>query len=142
MKKGSYTNSFTSSKTPADIFQLLLHIEQWWSGLYEETIKGKNKKLNDEFTFNAGGGAHYSKQKLVELVPGKKIVWLVTDSNLSFLSHPAEWVDTRISFDIATEGNKTKLTFTHDGLVPQIECYDACSGAWTKYMENLKRKLQ
>ncbi|MGG9960735.1 SRPBCC family protein [Ferruginibacter sp. SUN106] len=142
MRKGSYTNSFTSSKTPQAIFELLLDIEQWWTGLYEETIKGKNKKLNDEFTFNAGGGAHYSKQKLVELVPNKKIVWQVTDSNLSFLSDPAEWVDTRISFDIAAEGNKTTLTFTHDGLVPQIECYDSCTGAWTKYMENLKHKLQ
>ena len=45
----------------------LLNVDQWWSGLYEETIKGKSHHLNDEFTFEAGQGMHYSKQKLVEL---------------------------------------------------------------------------
>ena len=136
-----FTYSFTSSKTPAAVFELLLHIDQWWSGQYEETIKGKSEKINDEFTFRAGGGAHYSKQKLVELIPNRKIVWLVTDSTLSFLSDTGEWTGTRICFDISTDDNKTKVTFTHDGLIPDIECYDACSGGWTKYLEQLKKKL-
>ena len=136
-----FTYSFTSSKTPAAVFELLLHIDQWWSGQYEETIKGKSEKINDEFTFRAGGGAHYSKQKLVELIPNKKIVWLVTDSNLSFLSDTGEWIGTKICFDISMEGNQTKVIFTHDGLVPDIECYDACSGGWTKYLKQLKKKL-
>ncbi len=134
--------SFTSSKTPAEVFQLLLHINQWWSGQYEETIEGVSKKVNDEFTFHAGGGAHYSKQKLVELIPNKKIVWLVTDSKLSFLSDTSEWTGTRICFDISTEDDKTQVTFTHDGLVPEIECYDACSGGWTKYLGELTKKLK
>ena len=138
----NFTYSFTSSKTPEEVFELLLHIEQWWFGKYEETIKGKSEKINDEFTFNAGGGAHYSKQKLVELIPNKKIVWLVTDSKLSFLRDTGEWIGTKICFDISTEDNKTKLTFTHDGLVPEIECYNACSGGWTQYLEQLKNKLK
>jgi hypothetical protein len=137
-----FTYSFTSSKTPAEVFQLLLNIDQWWSGQYEETIEGESKKVNDSFTFHAGGGAHYSKQKLVELIPNKKIVWQVTDSNLSFLSDTSEWTGTRICFDISMEDNKTKITFTHDGLVPEIECYDACSGGWTKYLGELKKKLK
>lgn len=138
----NFTYSFTSSKTPSAIFEFLLHIEQWWSGKYEETIKGKSEKVNDEFTFKAGGGAHYSKQKLVELIPNKKIAWLVTDSKLSFLSDTSEWIGTKICFDISKEDNKTKVTFTHDGLVPEIECYDACSVGWTQYMEQLKNKLK
>jgi len=138
----NFTYSFTSSKTPSAIFELLLHIEQWWSGKYEETIKGESEKVNDEFTFKAGGGAHYSKQKLIELIPNKKIVWLVTDSKLNFISDPSEWVGTTFSFDISTEDNKTKVTFMHDGLVPEIECYDACSGGWTQYLEQLKKKLK
>jgi hypothetical protein len=142
MKEQSFTYSFKSSKAPEEVFRLLLDIEQWWSGLHEETIKGKSQKVNDEFTFNAGGGAHYSKQKLIELVPDKRVVWLVTDSKLNFLSDTGEWIDTRICFDITTEENKTKVTFTHDGLVPQIECYNGCAGAWTKYLEKLKQKLQ
>ena len=138
----SYSYSFISSKSPEAIFQLLLDIDKWWSGLFSETITGKSQAIDDEFSFDAGGGAHYSKQKLVELVPNKKIVWLVTDSNLTFLSDTNEWNNTKICFDIVAEGNKTKVTFTHDGLVPQIECYDACSGAWSQYLENLREKLK
>ena len=142
MKKESFTYSFKSSKTPEDIFRLLLNIEQWWSGLYEETIEGKSHKLNDEFSFKAGGGVHYSKQKLIELIPDKRIVWLVTDSKLNFLNDPGEWNNSKICFDISREQDKTVVTFTHDGLTPQIECYNNCSAAWTGYLTNLKKKLQ
>jgi len=138
----NFTYNFTSSKTAEEIFEILTDIEQWWSGLYGETINGKSKKINDEFTFKAGGGAHYTKQKLIEIIPNKKIVWLVTESELTFISHPEEWVNTKIEFDISKEGNKTKVTFTHEGLVPEIECYKDCSMGWTGYLEQLKKKLQ
>src|ERR1700748_628582 len=100
MKKENFVYSFTSSKTPDAIFPLLLDVEQWWSGLYGETIKGKSHQLNDEFSFEAGGGMHYSNQKLIELIPDRRIAWLVTDSNLTFLSDPGEWTNTKIGFDI------------------------------------------
>jgi hypothetical protein len=142
MKKESFSYSFNTSKSPEEVYRLLLDIEQWWSGVYEETIKGKSKTINDEYTFEAGGGAHYSKQKLVELVPNKKIVWLVTESNLSFLSDPSEWKNTKLSFNLSVADNKTNVAFEHEGLVPKIECYDACSTGWTKYLDNLKKKLK
>ncbi|MFY0253531.1 SRPBCC domain-containing protein [Chitinophaga sp. 30R24] len=142
MKKENFAYSFTSSKTPEAIFSLLLDVEQWWSGLYGETIKGESRQLNDEFSFEAGGGMHYSKQKLIELIPTKRIVWLVTDSKLTFLSDPGEWTNTKISFDISREQDKTLITFTHEGLTPQIECYNQCSAGWTGYLDNLTKKLK
>jgi hypothetical protein len=138
----SFSYTFASSKSPEAVFELLLDIDQWWSGIYSETIKGESHKIDDEFSFNAGEGAHYSKQKLIELIPNKKIVWLVTDSNLSFLSETSEWTNTMICFNISKEGKQTKVTFTHDGLTPQVECYDACSGAWSQYLEKLEKKLK
>ncbi len=142
MKKENFTYSFTSSKKAEDVFEILLDIPKWWTGEYDESIKGKSKKVNDEFTFKAADGAHYSKQKLIELIPNKKIIWLVTDSKLTFINDTSEWVGTQFSFDISKEGNKTKVTFTHDGLVPEIECYDACSSGWTQYLAKLKKKLK
>lgn len=75
----NYSYCFSTSKTPDEVFSLLLDIDKWWSGLYAEQTAGKSEHLNDEFTFSAGGGMHYSKQKLIELIPGKRIIWLVTD---------------------------------------------------------------
>ncbi len=137
-----YTFSMESSDTPTNIFARLLDVRSWWSGLFSETIEGDTNKLNDEFTFSAGGGVHYSNQKLVELIPDKKIVWLVTDSNLNFLEKPNEWTGTKICFEISKLGGKTQITFTHQGLVPKIECYNSCADAWTQYLENLAEKLR
>lgn len=137
----NFTFSFESVQTPQDIFDTLIDIRKWWTGFYGEEIIGSSKKLNDEFIFRAGNGAHYSKQRLIEFVPDKKISWLVTDSNLSFLDKTNEWTNTKICFEISKQANKSQITFTHQGLVPKIECYNACSAGWTKYLEKLTQKL-
>lgn len=141
MKRENFTYSFKSIKSPEEIFELLLDVKKWWSGFHEETITGKSTKINDEFSFLAGGGVHFSKQRLIELVSYSKIVWVVFESNLTFLDDPTEWLNTKIRFDINKQGEETKVTFTHEGLIPRFECYNACSMAWTEYMENLEQIL-
>jgi len=84
---------------------------------------------------------HYSRQKLVTIVRDWELAWEVLESNLSFLERPDEWTGTRIRFDLVPEIGLTSVTFTHEGLVPQIECYKGCTGAWTQYLENLATKL-
>jgi hypothetical protein len=137
----NYTYSFTTRKSAKEVIELLLDIEKWWSGVYEETITGKSQNIGDEFSFLAGGGMHFSKQKLMELSTDKKVVWQVTESNLSFLKNPSEWENTKLVFDISEIQNKTQITFTHEGLEPNIECYAACSQGWTQYLQNLNHKL-
>ena len=141
MSNKNFTYSFETAKKPEEVFGLLLQIPEWWSGLYAETIEGKSEKVNDTFSFAAGGGAHYTEQKVVELVPGKKVVWLVTKANLSFLSQPDEWAGTQFGFTVAEGKKNTVVTFVHEGLVPEVECYDACTMGWRGYLQQLERRL-
>ncbi|AYD47047.1 SRPBCC family protein [Arachidicoccus soli] len=139
----NYSFDIESHQSAKAVFALLLNIKKWWSGIYGETITGKSQKINDEFSFSAGEGMHFTKQKLIELIPYKKIVWEVIASNLSFLENPKEWEHTKLRFDILEKaGNKTKVTFTHQGLSPEIECYEQCSNAWTQYLNNLRENLK
>lgn len=130
-KNEDFTTSILVDQTPREVFSAVTNVREWWS----KDIKGNTEKLNDEFIFEVKG-VHYSKQKLVEVIPDKKVVWLITDSQLTFVEDKSEWTGTKVIFDIAKQGDKTKLTFTHEGLLPEVECYDACSPAWTQYMQN------
>jgi hypothetical protein len=127
MTKANYTTTLLVDQTPEEVFNAIMNVREWWSG----EIHGDTNKLNDEFTYQVSD-VHFSKQKVVELIPQKKLAWLVTQSNLSFIEDKSEWTGTKIVIDVAVENNKTKITFTHEGLMPKVECYVACSGAWSQ----------
>ncbi|MBS1689504.1 MAG: SRPBCC domain-containing protein [Bacteroidetes bacterium] len=140
-KANSFTFSFETKHSPEDAFKTLEDPNKWWKGLYGETIKGNFEHVGDEFSFAAGDGAHYTEQKVVELIPNKKIVWLITKSKLTFLKDANEWTGTSVVITIANSGDKTKVVFKHEGLSPDVECYDQCSSAWLQYMGHLKEAL-
>jgi len=142
MESKNYKVTYLVNQPAEEIFNKILNVRQWWSGLFAEEIEGNSEKLNDEFAFVAGGGMHYSRQKMVQNIPDKKVVWLVTDSALSFISKQDEWTGTQLCFELFDKDkNSTEVVFTHIGLVPQIECYDSCSNAWSSYMENFLAPL-
>src|SRR5687767_13906156 len=130
MGNQNYTTTILVDQTPKEVFKAVNNVRGWWI----DEIDGQSEKLNDEFSVLFYDGVHYSKQRLVEFAPDKKVVWLVTESKLNFIEDEDEWTGTKISFDISTIGNKTQLQFTHYGLRPDIECYKDCSNAWGGYI--------
>ena len=125
MAKKNFKASIELEKSSRDVFKAITHdVAKWWGG---KDLKGRSTKLNDEFVIHHPG-AHYSKQKLVEIIPDKKVVWLITESEMSWLEKDKhEWTNTKLIFEIAVEGDKTILRFTHEGLVPEKECYERCA---------------
>src|SRR5258708_19694711 len=117
MKNKNFTATIEVSKSPQSVFKSITNdVAKWWGG---KDLEGKSINLNDEFIINHPG-AHYSKQKLVEVVPGKKIVWLVTDSILYWLKkNQHEWAKTKMIFEKTTKPDKTLLHFTHKRLFPK-----------------------
>jgi len=122
----SFTTTIEVSNSPQDVFNHLMEVSKWWSKDFE----GNSVKLNDEFIINHPG-RHYSKQKLIEIVPDKKLVWLVTESELTWLEKDKfEWTNTKMIFEITADDGKTVVHFTHEGLVPGKECYSMCEQGW------------
>jgi hypothetical protein len=126
MESNSFSTAIIVAKSAKEIFSCIKKVPNWWSNDFE----GYSSDLNDEFIIHHPN-AHFSKQKLVEVIPEKKIVWLVTESRLYWLQNQDEWTNTKMIFEIGSDGDKSVLCFTHEGLIPGKECYERCTQGWT-----------
>ncbi|MGI8870795.1 MAG: SRPBCC family protein [Mycobacteriales bacterium] len=97
--------------------------------------------LGDVFYFSHQGITS-SSFRLAEAVPGKRVVWKIDHARLAFVEDHDEWSGTRIVFDIKPTADGTTVTFTHDGLAPTVECFEACSRGWRLCMTSLKRLIE
>ena len=136
MTQQNYTATILVDQSPSEAFDAIRNVRGWWS----EEITGSTQKVGDEFKYHYKD-LHKCTMKLVELVPGKRVAWLVTDNFFSFTEDKAEWKNTKIVFDIAKKGDQTEIHFTHEGLVPEYECYNVCSDAWGTYIRGSLKSL-
>ena len=136
MKKQNYTAIITVGNSIQDTFKAINSVSKWWT----DDLVGCSQKLDDEFTVQFGD-IHRTGQKIIEFVPDKKVVWLVTKCKLNFVKDEEEWNNTKISFELSRQGDKTQMHFTHFGLVPGVECFKSCSKGWDYYIKGSLFKL-
>jgi hypothetical protein len=130
MRNKSFTATIWVDKDPAIAFNAIKNFRGWWS----EEIEGNTGKLNEEFFYHYKD-IHLCKMKLIEAVSEKRLVYQVLDNQFNFVKDKSEWINTKLIFDITDEEGKTKIRFTHEGLVPEYECYNVCNDAWSGYIK-------
>jgi Activator of Hsp90 ATPase homolog 1-like protein len=130
MTTPDFTTTLLVKQSPTEAFNAINNVRGWWS----EEIEGSTDTLNAEFRYRYED-VHHCKMKIIELIPGKKVVWLVMENYFKFTKDKSEWTGTKIIFDISEKDNKTQIRLTHLGLVPEYECFDICSNAWTQYIQ-------
>ncbi|RYJ40984.1 Activator of Hsp90 ATPase 1-like protein [Flavobacterium anhuiense] len=136
MSAQDFTTTIIVNQSPEEVFKAIQNVKGWWS----EEIEGKTANQGDEFKYHYED-VHRCKIKLTEVIQNQKIVWLIEENYFSFTKDDTEWTNTKAVFEISKENNKTKLTFTHVGLVPEYECFDVCKAGWSNYIENSLKKL-
>ncbi|GLV60856.1 hypothetical protein KDH_76750 [Dictyobacter sp. S3.2.2.5] len=131
-----YHKSITTPASAAEAFTKISDVRTWWT----PNIKGSANHLNDVFSMFTEKDT--VTLQVVEVVPNKKWVWLVTDCQMSWLQDPTEWKNTRIVFEISEEGQQTRIDMTHVGLVPEVECYNVCEPGWDRHLKTLAAWLE
>ncbi len=130
MKKQNYHCSITANISAHDAFKNICKVTEWWS----KNIEGKSEKRNDVFTYHSRESR--VTFKITECIPGKKIIWHVTDCYLPSFNDKTEWKNTDIIFEIIENKDSTQINFTHIGLVSEVECYESCVKGWNKYFKD------
>ena len=120
--------TLTVKGSAADAIKKISQVNKWWA----KKVKGRSAKLNDKFTVDFG--ETFVDFQITELMPDKKVVWLVTDCNLHWIKNKKEWNGTELVFKISSLKNKARIDFTHLGLVPNAECYEDCKVGWTEHI--------
>ena len=136
MTNRNFTTTITVDQNPSDVFAAITNARAWWS----QEIVGRAEKIGDTFKHHFKD-LHRCEIAVKERVPGKKVVWTVLENYFSFTEDSTEWKGTDIVFEIARNGDKTVLTFTHVGLVPECQCYSACTDGWRFYIHDSLRDL-
>lgn len=136
MENQSFTTTLMVDQTPKEVFSAINNVRGWWS----ENVDGDTDKLNSEFLYHYED-VHRSKIKVTELDPNKKVVWHVLDNYFKFTKDEKEWKDTHVIFEISEKDGETQLKFTHQGLVPEYECFKICHDAWAHYIQGSLKDL-
>jgi hypothetical protein len=130
-----FQKSFTVNANATETMHKIAQVNLWWA----KNFKGKSTKFNDKFSVYFSDT--WVNFKIAESVPGKKIVWLVTDCNLHWIENKKEWDGTEVVFELTEKEGRTKIDFSHRGLTPDCECYENCKPGWTHHLKNGLQKL-
>ncbi|HEY9310467.1 MAG TPA: SRPBCC domain-containing protein [Microbacterium sp.] len=131
----NFTTTITVDASPQKAYDAINDVSSWWG-----RITGSTTAVDDEFVYVVPG-LHYSGFRVTALEPGRQVSWLVTGSYLDFVADKQEWNGTTVRFDIADVDGRTQVTFTHDGLTADDDCYEVCANAWGMFVNGSLKAL-
>lgn len=129
MEKNDFNCSISAAISAGEAIKKISNVPAWW-GI---TFSGSAEKQGDKFVVKMGGESFFDFT-VTELVPAKKVVWLVTDCYMPWYNDKKEWANTRLIFDLTENNPNTTIKFTHEGLTPNVECYKDCEPGWTHWI--------
>jgi len=130
MKRNDFSSSISAKISADEAIKKISNVPEWW-GI---TFTGSAEKQHDKFVVKMTGDSYFNFT-VTELIPGKRMVWLVTDCYMPWYSDKKEWTNTRLIFDLHENNGVTEVHFQHEGLTPNVECYKDCESGWTHWIK-------
>lgn len=136
MENKNYHRTITVNAPAEAAMKKISQVNLWW----KKDFSGSTDNLNDKFTvpFQETSFVDFV---ISEFLPNKKVVWKVTDCYLPWFQDKKEWNNTEVVFELSEENGKTKIDFTHVGLIPEVECYEVCEKGWNGHVNDLVKLI-
>jgi uncharacterized protein YndB with AHSA1/START domain len=101
----------------------------WWT----TDTRGDGDDVGGVLRFRFGAGGF--DMKVLELVPGKRVLWEVVDG-------PEEWIGTRVDWSLEQVDDYTVILFKHQGWKEPVEFMHHCSTKWAVFLLSLKSLIE
>lgn len=138
MSGRSYSTDILTSARPESVYDAITkHIDEWWTELSNQALQ-----VGDQLIVRFERTTSWV-MTVSEALPSQSLVWKVAEANhdLEGLTTGDEWTGTTIMWTIAGNNAGSKVTLTHDGLVPELQCYEICESGWGHFLTSLKSYL-
>jgi hypothetical protein len=116
--------SIDVSASPSEAFDKVCQVREWWT----KDIEGETSGLGAEFRVTFG--TTFVDFRISNFVPDETVSWFVTNSELPWLKDKTEWTGTTVQIDVIPTDAGSKITLTHHGLHPNVECFEGCKEGW------------
>lgn len=129
----SYECNIDFTAPPIKVYETLTTPEGlrgWWT---KDCDVSTNVGQVSTFRF----GETFNQMRIEELVPGEKVHWYCIGQyhHAEELTVKDEWKGTEVLFSLLENEQGTHLTFTHQGLTPELECYELCHRGWNHFLQ-------
>jgi uncharacterized protein YndB with AHSA1/START domain len=125
-------NTLTIAGAPEKVFEAIVSpdgLRSWWA-----VEADSRAEEGGEARLAFDGGGMKVTFRFDELAPGERVrMTCVANEN-----NP-EWQDTTLDYQLASDGDGTKLVFSHDNWAKAgTKTYEMCVAGWTHFLGSLK----
>jgi hypothetical protein len=109
------------------------NLGNWW---------GNQDKLIEKsgILFKVSWGEPWYQFEVISYIKNQEMTWKCIDANQKIdglKDIEKEWVGSVIHWKVKNlETNWSLLEFEHQGLVPELVCFNFCSDSWRHFLEN------
>lgn len=136
-----YSRTITYDVPPSLVYEAFTQadkLREWWTNKCEAGSKAGDKNI---FYFDEAKAVF----TIEKLDPGKEVVWKCVEHDFKYeepITKTDEWVGTTIRIQLKKNGKLgTDMTFTHEGLVPELQCYSVCEQGWDHFLKTSLKKF-
>lgn len=132
----NYAASIEVAASPARSFEAVAtQMDQWWT----KTTEGKLQRVGDRVKVIFPPHFGFWTFEAVTIEHPRLITMRCVDARHSVEGQPEtieqEWVGTLIHWRFTETDGGTEISMIHDGLTPQLACWDICQDGWNQFFK-------
>jgi hypothetical protein len=133
-KSNSYERKVTVNSSISKVYDALTTgYEHWWTTTGGATFE----TVGDQIKFTFPPQVSYWTFQAKTLIKDQEVDLICTDAYHLLLDLPdapkGEWLASRLHFKLTPIDGLTKIHFRHEGLTPDLNCYDICEEGWDHF---------